>query len=160
LPVWSIFGESGVKRRAPNANDGFTLVELALVMAIIAILAAVAIPRFGNVTASGECTTIKNMVTQLISAASIWAAENRVPPDGFTDFVIADTLPPAGTPRAPTISLRNFGVQAATSPCIVSLDTITCNGTFKSYAPSYKFASGTVTLTRPVTAMGGAPLCQ
>lgn len=149
-----------MKQQRPDINDGFTLVELAIVIAIIVILAAVAIPRFGNVSANGECTTIKNMVTQLTSAASIWAAENRIPPDGFTDFVIAGVLPPAGTPRAPTISLSNFGSQAATSPCIVSLNTITCNGTFKSYAPTYRFASGMVTLTRPVTSMGGAPLCR
>ncbi len=140
-------------------KQGFTLIELAVVIAIIAILAAVAIPRFGNTTATAECSMIKNMATQLTSAASIWTAENAATPTTFDQFVIQTALPNPVPPGGPTISLQTFGPNAATSPCTVG-DTINCSGAFTSYNPVYNFASGVVTLTRPVPGIGTAPVCQ
>jgi prepilin-type N-terminal cleavage/methylation domain-containing protein len=141
----------------PNTK-GFTLIELAVVIAVIAILAAVAIPRFGNTTATAECSNMKGFVTELMSAMSIYTAENAMPPTGFNNFVsqAALTSPAPGTP---TISTIAFGTNAITSPCVPSGNTITCSGTFNSYNPvTYSFNNGVLSLTT-ATPVGTAGVC-
>lgn len=53
---------------------GFTLIELVIVIIVIGILAAVAIPRFFSVTNEAETATVANMVSSLESAMSIYSA--------------------------------------------------------------------------------------
>jgi type IV pilus assembly protein PilA len=140
--------------------QGFTLIELAVVIAIIAILAAVAIPRFGNTSASAECSMVKDMVSQLSSASSIWTAENSASPTQFTDFVTAGVLP-AAAPGTPTISLLNFGPKASTTVCAVGAAAITCNGAFTVYNPTYTLTNGVIAVTKPVAKLqASAPACQ
>jgi prepilin-type N-terminal cleavage/methylation domain-containing protein len=63
--------------KKPFKNDGFTLIELMLVVAIIGLLAAIAIPKFANLVIKAKEAAIKGRLGTIRSAVSIYYADNE-----------------------------------------------------------------------------------
>jgi prepilin-type N-terminal cleavage/methylation domain-containing protein len=60
-----------------RCKGGFTLVEIMIVMAIIGLLAAIAIPNYVKARATSQATTCINNLRQIDSAAQQFAFEQR-----------------------------------------------------------------------------------
>ncbi len=121
-------------------NQGFTLIELMIVIAIIAILMAYAIPAYRDYTVrakAGEGIAIAAAAKQAVSETYI--SEGEWP----------DSNPAAGLPAAGTITGENVASVTVTDPGVI---TILFNGN-----DSVLTASSNIVLT-PTSATGAGSI--
>ncbi len=62
-----------------SRKAGFTLVEIMIVVAIIGLLAAIAIPNFIRARTTSQTTACINNLRQIDAGAQQWALENNQP---------------------------------------------------------------------------------
>jgi prepilin-type N-terminal cleavage/methylation domain-containing protein len=65
------------KTAASRRAQGFTLIELMIVVAIIGILAAIAIPKFANLVVKSKESAVKGSLDSLRSAVSIYYSDTE-----------------------------------------------------------------------------------
>ena len=73
-----------------NAQKGFTLIELMIVIAIIGILAAIAIPQYQNYVGRANVAAAVQTLSSNKTGLENYVMENGFFPDGTTGAVTAD----------------------------------------------------------------------
>ena len=120
-------------------QKGFTLVELMVVIAILGILAAIAIPKFGDATATANTAKIQADLRTIDAAIVMYQAQRGSDPTGIGaagDAATATTLMGAGLlVEPPTPPKGNCFIGKSTSdpvPDTTKYDLETVKGTLRA----------------------------
>ncbi|MDH5508996.1 MAG: prepilin-type N-terminal cleavage/methylation domain-containing protein [Nitrospinota bacterium] len=113
--------------RALNKKEGFTLVELLIVVAIIGILAAIAIPQFAQYRAKAYCSGAKSDLANYAIAEEAYFTDYDAYTTGLTRTTITGFSPTklvvlahAGT----SPQINGFTVTAIHPQCDNNSDTV------------------------------------
>ena len=68
------------KQRGQPISQGFTLVELVMIIVILGILAAVAVPQYFNMTTSAQTAAERGVIGGVRSGIQTYFAQNRAFP--------------------------------------------------------------------------------
>jgi prepilin-type N-terminal cleavage/methylation domain-containing protein len=102
--------------------SGFTLIELVIVIAILGILAAVAIPKFFSITSDAQASAVKGVAGALSSANSENYAvrtENSSKGQAVTNCTDIANILQGGLPAGYTITTATVALNTTIS-CTVS----------------------------------------
>ncbi len=167
-----------MKTQNVRRRKGFTIVELVVVIVIIGILAATALPRFVDLTGQAHSASVEGVGASYMSAVNLvhtaWLAAggtssvNSVTLEGATTIGVTDTGWPENTDSAGgngTILAAecsalwdNLLLQAPTATAdttgdyIYSVATPTCTYTLNAASGrsiAYNVSTGVVTITAP-----------
>jgi len=111
-----------------NSKKGFTLVEIMIVVVIIGLLAAMAIPAFQKVRASSQDKAVANNLRQLGAAADQYFLEQGVSSVASADLVGTNSsqyIKQVQTVAGETYTTNIHQGQAITATAVAGARTIT-----------------------------------
>jgi prepilin-type N-terminal cleavage/methylation domain-containing protein len=112
------------ERKMKRSNSGFTLVEIMIVVAIIGLLAAIAIPSFVNARIKSQQNSCINNLRQISGAKDQYALDkNGTAPTALSDLVGYDMYI-AKLPSCPASGTYAIGALGADPTCTVNGHTI------------------------------------
>ena len=107
-----------------NKKSGFTLVEIMIVVAIIGLLAAIAIPSFMKSRTTSQQNACINNLRQLESAKEQWAmAQNKKDGDPAITTQITSYIKGGNMPKCPGGGTYNVGLVGSNATCSIKMPT-------------------------------------
>ena len=103
-------------------RKGFTLIELLIVVVIIGILAAIAIPKFASTKEKGYLTAVKSDLRNLNTSMEAFFAENM----SYTSDVGALDYTQSAGVTLPTVTLHGTGNGWSAQAGHTAATNITC----------------------------------
>ena len=103
----------------PSRKGGFTLVEIMIVVAIIGLLAAIAIPNFVKARATAQKNACIANLKQLDGAVQQWALENKKAATdtyALTDTTVLAFMKGSLLPACPGGGTYSAGATVSASP--------------------------------------------
>lgn len=106
-----------------RSSKAFTLIELMIAVAIIGILAAVALPRFGNLMNKSKESATTGGLTSVRSALNIYVSANHLyPTDNLASLTdngaYISGIPPVKLPGTPHQDSAAISVGASTAAAL------------------------------------------
>jgi len=120
---------TGTKRTLTSSGDlhmrklqqGFTLIELMIVVAIIGILAAIAIPAYSDYTVRAKVTEAINAMASAKTAVGEFFVSNGVMPTGITTAGFSSTI---GSKYVTNITYTPSGTGTGATLTVAITDTV------------------------------------
>jgi prepilin-type N-terminal cleavage/methylation domain-containing protein len=107
-----------------NRKSGFTLVEIMIVVAIIGLLAAIAIPNFVKARTTAQKNACINNLRQIDGAKEQWALEKKQAPGAAIVQAEVDAYIKGGTPKCPASGTYTYNVVDQPPTCDVALHVL------------------------------------
>jgi type IV pilus assembly protein PilA len=147
-----------------KADGGFTLVELLVVVIIIGILAAIALPSYLNLTASSKQSEGRQNITSLVHAQQVWTVENNGYASTFD--VLAVGVVKGGTQDTTTSTIYQYDMPTTATSLVGMTAKVRSDIKLKGYAGGVNtyvnaagqttYSSSTCEVAAPGTAVPGS----
>ena len=111
-----------------RTRKGFTLIELLIVVVIIGILAAIAIPKFADTKKKAYVTAMKSDLKNLVPAAEAWFSDNNTYAGFTAPTGSAGVLLAMGTATATGWTASATHANATGSSCNIGVGSATPTG--------------------------------
>ena len=136
-----------------NIQKGFTLIELMIVVAIIGILAAVAIPAYQDYTVKAKLTEGTSLATPALTAMGVYCSEGSMTSTS-NDFNASLGISSSTTIKGKYVTSVLTGIKRAMTSTVDGIGTVTVtfnstiaavNGTCFTYFGTCSFAGSGLT---------------